>query len=75
MNDSLKYIWLEEINECNICCENYHDSFKCKRCIFLCCPKCSNYHYYLDDGKLSNTSIKVVYNHFQSLTPLQQKAI
>ncbi len=47
--EDLKYMYIEEMNECNICWNNYHERFKCKRCIFLCCPQCFNHYYFLDD--------------------------
>ena len=47
--EDLKYIYIDEINECNICYNNHHESFKCKRCVFLCCPKCFNNFYFLDE--------------------------
>ena len=47
--DDLKYIYLEEINECNICYTHYNECFKCKRCIFISCPRCFNNFYFLDE--------------------------
>ena len=47
--EDLKYIYIEEMNECNICWNIFNECFKCKRCIFLCCPKCFNHYYFLDD--------------------------
>ncbi len=48
MDDS-KYIFTEDINQCNICYETFHDCFKCKRRVFLSCPRCFNNHNFLDD--------------------------
>ena len=39
-NEIIKYLFMEEINECNICYEKHNEFFKCKRCTFSCCPKC-----------------------------------
>ncbi len=47
--EDLKYIYIDEINECNICYNNHHESFKCKRCVFHCCPRCFNNFYFLDE--------------------------
>ena len=42
--EEIKYNYLEEINECNICYE-----FKCKQCSFICCPTCFNRFYFTDN--------------------------
>ena len=47
--EDLKYIYIDEINECNLCYNNHHESFKCKRCVFQCCPRCFNNFYFLDE--------------------------
>ncbi len=44
-----KYIYIEEPNECNICYNQYHEFFKCKRCVFISCSKCFNKFYFSDD--------------------------
>ena len=49
MIEGTKYIYIEEINECYICFENHHECFKCKRCKFLCCTKCFNNYYFLEE--------------------------
>ncbi len=51
MTKNLKYSFIEEINECNICYESFNESFKCNRCSFLCCPKCFNNFYFTDKNK------------------------
>ena len=45
----LKYKYVEEINDCNICFNTNNKFFKCKRCVFICCPKCFNNFYFVDD--------------------------
>ena len=47
-NEIIKYLFMEEINECNICYEKHNEFFKCKRCTFSCCPKCFN-NFFLTD--------------------------
>lgn len=44
-----KYTYIEELNECDICYNKYKELFKCRRCTFLCCPKCFNNFYFLHD--------------------------
>jgi hypothetical protein len=34
MTEDLKYDFIEEINECNICYKQYNESFKCNRCLW-----------------------------------------
>ncbi len=46
--EEIKYIHIEDINECCICYEIFSESFKCARCTFLCCPKCFS-NFYLTD--------------------------
>ena len=29
--------------------QTYHEGFKCKRCVFLCCPRCFNHFYFLEE--------------------------
>ncbi len=50
MTEEIKYNFIEEINECNICYENHHEFFKCNRCSFLCCPKCFNNFFFTDNN-------------------------
>ncbi len=38
--EETKYIYIEDDNECFICYDIFNESFKCRRCTFLCCPKC-----------------------------------
>ncbi len=40
--EDIKYNFIEETNECNICYEFFYENFKCKRCSFICCPTCFN---------------------------------
>ena len=35
--EEIKYNFIEETNECNICYEFFFENFKCKRCCFICC--------------------------------------
>ena len=44
-----KYIHMDEKNECDICYNQYHEFFKCKRCVFKCCPKCFNNFHFLEE--------------------------
>ena len=46
--EEIKYIHIEDINECFICYEIFKESFKCTRCTFLCCSKCINNFYFTD---------------------------
>ncbi len=48
MIEGTKYIYIE-INEWNIRYQNHNEYFKCKRCIFLSCPKCFNNYYCLEE--------------------------
>ena len=34
--EEIKYNFIEETNECNICYELFFENFKCKRCKFIC---------------------------------------
>ncbi len=45
--EEIKYIYIEDINECFICYEIFNESFKCTRCTFLCCPKCFSNLFFL----------------------------
>ena len=45
-----KYIFIEQTNECNICYELFFENFKCKRCSFICCPRCFNHFYFSDNN-------------------------
>ena len=47
--DDLKYFYIAEIDVCNICYNNNYEFFKCKRCVFICCPKCFSNFYFVDD--------------------------
>ena len=47
--EEIKYNYLEETNECNICYELFFENFKCKRCSFTCCPSCFNRFYFSDN--------------------------
>ena len=47
--EDLKYFYIADANECNICYENHDEFFKCKRCTFLSCPRCFNNFYFLDE--------------------------
>ena len=49
LSEENKYIYTDSINECNICYQNYHEGFKCKRCVFLCCPTCFNNYYFQEE--------------------------
>ena len=49
-NEIIKYLFMEEINECNICYEKHNEFFKCKRCTFSCYPKCFNNYYFTDNN-------------------------
>ena len=46
--EEIKYLHIEDINECCICYEIFHEGFKCTRCKFLCCPKCFSNFYFTD---------------------------
>ena len=46
--EEIKYIHIEDINECFICYEIFNECFKCTRCTFLCCSKCFNNFYFTD---------------------------
>ncbi len=48
MEDS-KYVFIEGIDECNLCYETFKKYFKCKRYVFFSCPKCLNNYYFLED--------------------------
>ena len=48
--EEIKYNYLEETNECNICYEFFFENFKCKRCKFICCPTCFNRFYFTDNN-------------------------
>ena len=47
--EDIKYLFIEETNECNICYEYFFENFKCKRCCFICCPTCF-YRFYFTDN-------------------------
>ena len=47
--EEIKYNFIEETNECNICYEFFFENFKCKRCSFICCPTCFNRFYFTDN--------------------------
>ena len=40
--EEIKYNFIEQTNECNICYDFFFENFKCKRCSFICCPRCFN---------------------------------
>ncbi len=46
--EEIKYIHIEDNNECCICYEIFNESFKCTRCTFLFCPKCFSNFYFTD---------------------------
>ena len=46
--EEIKYIHIEDVNECCICYEFFNESFKCTGCTFLCCPKCFSNFYFTD---------------------------
>ena len=48
--EEIKYIHIEDINECCICYEIFNESFKCTRCTFLCCPRCFNNYYFTENN-------------------------
>ena len=48
--EDIKYLFIEETNECNICYEYFFENFKCKRCSFICCPTCFNRFYFTDNN-------------------------
>ncbi len=47
--EDIKYLFVEETNECNICYEYFYENFKCKQCSFICCPTCFNRFYFSDN--------------------------
>ena len=48
--EEIKYIHIEDINECCICYEIFNEFFKCTRCTFFCCPRCFNNYYFTDNN-------------------------
>ncbi len=48
--EETKYIYIEDDNECFICYDIFNESFKCRRCTFLCCPKCFNNYFFTDNN-------------------------
>ena len=49
--EEIKYNFIELDEEGCICYETFNENFKCKRCTFLCCPKCFNSYYFTDNNK------------------------
>ena len=47
--EDIKYLFIEETNECNICYEYFYENFKCKQCSFVCCATCFNRFYYTNN--------------------------
>ena len=45
------YIYVENVDECNICYETKQDFFKCVRCSFKACCKCFNHFYFENESR------------------------
>ncbi len=48
--EEVKYNFVEENNECNICYELFYENFKCIGCSFICCPRCFNNFCFTDNN-------------------------
>ena len=48
--EEIKYNFIEQTNECNICYDFFFENFKCKQCSFICCPTCFNSFYFTDNN-------------------------